>query len=84
MSNPIVGTYKDRVMRKYPIIFLRVSQSEWKKFIDLQDKFNLSEREVLELMSKPCPCSKDINSTSHDDDGKVIEIPRGILHSKRF
>jgi hypothetical protein len=82
-SNPIIETYKGVAIRKYSRLYIRVSVTEMKKFIDAHEKYNLSEREILELISQPCPCSKDINAVSYDNEGQVISIPRGIL-SKKF
>lgn len=81
-SNPITGNYKGRNIRKYNTIYLRLTESEYKKFIDAKEKYGLSEREILELSGKPCECCKNTEVISYNKNDDPIYIKRGILCSK--
>jgi hypothetical protein len=61
-SNPVVEIYRDRAVRRYNTIRIRVSQFEFKKFIDAKIDFNCSERQAIEKKMLLCPCKEDIIS----------------------
>lgn len=81
-SNPIVETYKGRNIRKYNTINIRLSPTEYKKFIDAKMDYGLSERDLLEISGRPCDCCKNTDVISYDKNDDPIYIKRGILCSR--
>jgi hypothetical protein len=65
---------------KHPIMYVRISESEQKKFKDLR-KHGFSAREILEIIAGKCP-DFPITVISKTN-GASIEIPRNILCQKK-
>jgi hypothetical protein len=59
-DNPVIEVYKGIPIRKYNTVWIRVSASEKKKFIDLRVNFGMSERDAIEQKSMLCPCNDSI------------------------
>lgn len=80
MQNPVIEVYKGREVRKYNTLRIRVSQWEFKQFIDAKEELGLSERQVIENSNRPCECCKGIEVTlMNKKKTKTITIKKGLL-----
>lgn len=52
--NPVLETYRGRPVRKYNTLRIRVSQEEFKKFIDAKELLGYSEREAIQRTRLLC------------------------------
>ena len=57
MENPIIETYRGRIIRKYNTLRIRVNQYEMKKFIDAKVDLGLSEKKAIQQKNILCPCA---------------------------
>ena len=81
--NQIIEVYRDHFVHQYNKLQIRVSQSEYKKFIDAKLDLGLSTREVLEFSGRPCDCCRDTEVLVFNKKDSPVKIKRGILHNKR-
>lgn len=82
MTNNIVEVYRGVNVRTYNQIILRVSQYEFKKFIDFKKDGKLSARDVIEASSKPCECCKNSSVITFNSNDESIKIEKGLLNKK--
>lgn len=75
--------YRSHAIQAHPIIKIRVSQTEMKKFIDAKEDLGLSAREVLEYSGQPCECCKNTNVIIYNKHDEAVEIKRGILKRRK-
>lgn len=59
LKNPIVETYRGKEIRRYPVVYLRISIYEMKRFIDAQLDFGLSAKEAIKNKKLLCSDCKD-------------------------
>lgn len=75
--------YRGHILKPYNRIYLRVSQFEFKKFIDAKLDLGLSAREFLEYSGKPCEHCINTEVLVYDKDDNAIKVKRGILCKKK-
>jgi hypothetical protein len=81
-SNPVVEIYRGRKIRKYNTIIFRVSQFEFKRFIDAKQDLDLDARTFLEYVGSPCEACKNLDVFVYKDN-KPEKIRRGFLKPRR-
>ena len=55
-DNPIIETYRGRPIRKYNVLFIRISHYELKKLIDLKEDHKISPRKAIQSGYILCNC----------------------------
>lgn len=83
MPNEIIEIYRGIKVRTYNQIILRVSQYEFKKFIDFKLDSRLSARDVIEATGQPCQCCKGSSVIAYNNRDESVEIKRGLLTKKK-
>lgn len=57
-GNPIVETYRGVPLRRYPIVYLRISIYEMKRIIDANKDFGMSAKDAIKTKGVLCKESK--------------------------
>lgn len=55
--NPVTGHYRGYPIRKYNVIQVRVTEKEYRQFIDARKDQDLSARDFIERGGALCNCS---------------------------
>lgn len=82
MADKIIGMYRGIPLKDHPMIKLRVSQFEFKKFVDAKLDLGLSAREFLEYSGKPCTHCVDSEVIAYNKKDIEVKVKRGILCKK--
>lgn len=82
-KNNIIETYRGHPVRTYNDIHFRVTQFEFKRFIDARLDNGVSARQLIEYSSKPCyHCiGTEVKFVNKDDED--VTVKRGFLYKKR-
>lgn len=65
----------------YRKIQIRVSEYEWKKFKELEDK-KITARQAIESFIYCDPCHKTGIITISNEDGEQVELPKFLIKQK--
>lgn len=81
--NKRLEVYRGHTIRTYNCIIIRVSQYEFKRFIDAKLDSGISARKLIEQSSKPCFHCENTNVTFINKDDEDVTVKRGFLYKKR-
>lgn len=82
-KNKILEVYRGHTVRTYNCIIMRVSQFEFKRFIDAKIDDGVSARKLIEQSSKPCYHCENTNVTFINKDDEYVKVKRGFLYKRR-
>jgi hypothetical protein len=82
-GNPILDTYKGHPIRKYNKIYIRVTPSEMRQFIDAREELGISSRRLVEMCAgKTAECRGIEITVWNKKKNKSITLTRGFLCRK--
>ena len=78
-KNPILEVYKGKKIRYNNVLLIRVTISEYKNLIDMQEATGLSTRKIIGLSSTPCFKCTGTSVNHFNKDGDEVFVKRGYL-----
>lgn len=82
MADKTIAVYRGVPVKDHPMIRIRVSQFEFKKFVDAKLDLGLGAREFLEYSGKPCNHCVNTEVIIYNKKDQEIKIKRGVLCKK--